>query len=92
MGVLSLVQNYQAGQLHGLSFRYHSDGSISQITCYQNGVSRLDSLVVCRGLSGSGMDTILDLRDSIYLIYSYQNRNLHGIYTGYGSDGSIEEI
>ena len=90
-----LIYGYKDGQLHGLDTRYNTDGTINYLVCYQNGVrqaySLLDSLLpTCRGFTtGTGTDTIRDLRDSIYLIYGYQNGQLHGLYTYYYTGGRI---
>ena len=92
-GTIDYTSNYQNGQLHGLYTYYNSNGSISSLYCYQSGQSNYGLLPTCRGFStGTGTDTIRDLRDTIYLIYNYQNEQLHGLYTSYNSDGSISSL
>ena len=85
-----LIYDYKNGQLHGLHTWYRTDGTISYLSCHQNGVQTDSLLPTCRGFAtGTGTDTIRDLRDSIYLIYVYQNGHLHGVYTQYRTDGTI---
>ena len=86
-----LIYAYQNGRLHGLYTLYRSDSSIFNLDCYQNGQET--NLLICRGFdTGSGTDTIRDLRNSIYLIYAYQNGQLHGLYTRYWNNDSVSQI
>ena len=85
---------YQNGQLHGLltnynsgnSIDYSANNSITQLLCFSTGVlERRKDIEPClnRRNTGTGTDTIKDLRDSIYITYGYQNGQLHGLYTRY---------
>ena len=90
VGFISRTVNYQDGREHGLTILYDSGGSISSLWCYQNG-SQTDALLpTCRDKTpGTGTDTIRDLRDSVQLIYDYQDGLLHGLKIWYDSVGSI---
>ncbi len=89
-GILGETQNYKNGERHGLNFKYYLDGRIIDLDCYQNGNNNSLNLSGC--ITGTGIDTLRDLRDSIYIIYSYQNDSLQGLFTEYGIDGSINDL
>ena len=95
-GSISHTINYQNGQRHGITTSYRADGTIDSLQCYQEGVLQADSLLdgllpTCRGFAtGTGTDTIRDLRDSIHLIYGYKDGQQHGLYTQYDTSGTID--
>ena len=92
---LYITYEYNSGQLHGLFTRYYiGDFSdyIDDFYCYQNGINLSDSLAPCLNgrNKGTGVETIIDLRDSISITYEYENGQLDGLFTRYGFyDGAI---
>ena len=76
---------------HGL-FTRHIALSYTSLKCYQNGVYHGDILEPCFNgrNTGTGRDTIKNFDDSPFIIYKYQNGQLHGSYTGYKINGKID--
>ena len=77
---------------HGIFTRYIYSGYNTSLECYQNGVYHGDTLEPCFNdrNTGTGVDTLKDLRDSLYLVYEYQNGQLHGLSTWYKINGKID--
>ena len=58
---------------------HNTDGSISELECFQNNQLEYDLLPICKGLT-TGTDTIRDLRDSIYHLWLPKRESTWVIY------------
>ena len=72
---------------HGLYTRILINKGIWYLHCYHNGINLETNLRPCLNgrNTGRGRETIRDRRDSLFLVYEYQNGLIHGLFTIYNN-------